>query len=1168
MKSRWRIALALLIGAAGASAGALPSHKDCEAHLTGKASESAQLSAELYDLRQKLNESLYPFADPFDSAVTVDEHRQIFSILMRKSGPKSSLSVAGEAHRFLYEHSQFSTEQLKTFLKKLIAEGRVQLEARGPDEALRLDRQRAALAIEIVLPYVYLRLPTPPAPQEPGQQPQFVEQPNPDTQIPPEYPEYDSKEFKAETHDTQAGKTKAQSVFVAAEVKRPKVDFFFLGVHNDIQETAAGEFVAQAVPLPMSQSRRFKPYAATDLPEVLHLQGKADVPVLLPPGFEPLSPNPSTGATLYSTPEGQIRLRNPKGLLSIQLYLVKTREILNPVQIDFLSRPLKIRDDEWPRQIQFELLSKIKGLDPLSAMRKAESYVANKFLYSVGPRPEKHPIAAINAGAFQCSMGAVIGVAIARNILHLPARALSGLRGMSSADKPDYSHVVLPADNHAEVEVYINGEWVHFDFTPQRKDRSSPEDGLESEYKDIAKDMDQEFAPPQPPSQTPSADHKAAQDIADQIKGDSKKRLQDSSERDKGEDQGLSEGEKTAARLELEKDLSMGSLSLRNEAKPGALIERARRRLLQEISNPLLDTASARQKLQRFQLDVRNEVGPKNLANRIDQALTERQDGAPAVLFRLSATLRKRPLLDSFKHLVQLEKRLELHHLLADDREQKTMAHLVKDIKKIKAEFSKLNQKDRVRIGRAEKFYRGLPPHTRRLVEQQFGLTTIGNNRETELLYKALGDGQLKDFNLIRELYPLTNFVMDSTPTPAWAQRKTVEEESPKRRGRDLLPLTDFARARQAVVLNPLKSLAGNIIGGTAYVRSNRKSVNVPSPTGQTEPKRETIVAFDTSGSMMNEPGDFQSGLIAAFVDRALSDIGADGRHRHLCELLGFSDKVHTAIPIRNSADAYEIIKNFRTKMKNTHGGTDIMAVLRESIAQINDAQKRAGREPLASANIILMSDGGSAIDLEEVKKLLASVNRKTPVRFMFVAINGTNPSLIELTRLVRQAGAAESYYYEFSNSVIHELLQRAARPPEPNLDEELYTTKTAADLSPALERMLSDLASAVNVDLNTIHLAQQPRDLDSWLLLLKPIPVRNQKVKHTLVGNELMRFRSWADASSVMRDSKDVEIVYDDIMKHFEMLTGTPYQRLEIDDLGSLKNMLETARTYGRSRH
>lgn len=1168
MKWSGRIALTLVIGAVSVSAGALPSHKDCEAQLTGHASESARLSAELYELRQKLNEALYPFADPFETAITIEEHRQIFSTLLQKNvGPRTQPSILNEAHQFLFDHKQLTAAQLTTFLKKVVAEGRAQLKAQGSEKELHLDRQRAALAIEMVLPYAHALLPQPTAAQ--GQSAESnsktEESPTPDAQVPPEYPEYETKEFKAETHDTQAGKTKAQSVFIAAEIKKPKVDFFYYGVHNDIQETAGGEFIARTVPLPMSGPKRFKPYSVTDVPEILNPQGKPDVPVLLPPGFEPLSPNPSTGASLYSTPDGQIRLRNPKGLQSIQLYLVKAHEKLNPLQIDFLSRPLNIRDDEWPREMQFELLSKIRGLDPLSAMRKAESYVANKFLYSVGERPEKNPIAAMNAGAFQCSMGAVIGVAIARNILHLPARALSGLRGMSSPEKPDHSYVVLPNDNHAEVEVYIGGEWVHFDFTPLRKDRSTQEDGLASEYKDVAKDMDEEFAPPPPSEKHDPADKKPAKDFAKKVKDDSQKRLKDGAERDQDGDKGFSEGEKTAALLELEKDLSMGSLTLQNEAKPGALIERARRRLLQEISNPLYDTATARQKLQRFQLDVRNEIGPKNLANRIDQTLTERQDGVPAVLFRLSATLRKRPLLDSFKHVVQVEKRLELHYRLSDAPEQKEIAALVKDIKKIKAEFSKLNQDDRIRIGRAEKFYRGLPPHTRRLVEQQFGLTTIGNNRETDLLYKAIGDGKLNDYNLIRVLYPLTNFVMDSTPTPAWALRKTVEEDSPKRRGRDLLPLTDFSRARQAVILNPNKSLVGNIIDGTAYVRSNRKSVKVPSPTGQTEPKRETILAFDTSGSMENEPGDFQAGLIAAFVDRALSDIGAGGLHRHLCELLGFDDKVHTAIPVRNSADAYEIIRHFRDKMKNTRGGTDIMAVLRESIAQINDAQKRAGREPLASANIILMSDGGSQIDFEEIKKLLASVNRKTPVRFMFVAINGTNPSLIDLTRLVRQAGAAESYYYEFSSGVIHELLQNASRPPEPNLDEELYTLKTAADLSPALEGLLSKLASDTDTRLNAIRLVQQPRDLDSWSLILKAIRAPKQRVENTPVGNELMRFRSWADASAVMRDSKDVEIIYDDLMKHFEALTGTPYQRLEIEDLASLKKTFEAARFYSK---
>ena len=158
-------------------------------------------------------------------------------------------------------------------------------------------------------------------------------------------------------------------------------------------------------------------------------------------------------------------------------------------------------------------------------------------------------------------------------------------------------------------------------------------------------------------------------------------------------------------------------------------------------------------------------------------------------------------------------------------------------------------------------------------------------------------------------------------------------------RGRDFFPLDYLARSRRALLMQPNKSVVENMRQGTAFVPSHRKRVVIPANHGLTQPRRVTIVNYDTSGSMVNAPGDFQASLLAAFTDRALSDRGASGRHNHQVALLGFDAEVHTIYEIKNSEQAYDIIRNHRTKMKNTNGLTDIMAALEQSFAAILDAQ-------------------------------------------------------------------------------------------------------------------------------------------------------------------------------------------------------------------------------------
>lgn len=1157
-------ALLILAWVGGAWANPSKTPPNCEKELIPKGVDpNAVLVAKLFDLQGKLDERLYPDNDPFVQAMTLDESQNIFELLAANDA-RNGRSIVGEIRVLLNSKQLKSFAEIKPLLDKLLQFSEGKLSERS---ASKVDLYRANVAIDMILPELLKLLPqaiaqelihkedgTPDKTQEEKQK--AKQQPAMDEEVPPEFPDQDESNYDPHTKDSEQGKQPATKTFTAVEWSEPGVDFFWNVRWNSISRQGPDRF--KVMSLPMDRKKVVGKYRPTKVTGTFFCQGKQDFALLIRPGYEPVQPDPATGASIYVTAGGQYRMKNPRKLDKIVIGLMPENDELNPVQIDFLKRPLGINENEWPHQIQSELFPLLTG-GGLNAVRKVESYFVNKFLYSVGPRQETDPIEALKAGSFQCDMATLIGIAFIRDYLKLPARAIGGHRGKSSKSDPNVSQVVLPGDKHAEIEVYIDGKWHHFDFTPKRKDKKSKDEGKpDDEHDEIAKDVDEEFEVPdnEQSDVSPSKTSEKKKDRKAKISEDSENRIRENAKpAQPGQDDSISE----EIQRDLEKALELGSLTLKKERIDGRLVTRARMTLLHDILDPSYDTSIGLQKLQRLKLDLRDEAELRAWALQTEIALTGRQRPVADALLSLAGSIRKADLTASFKIIVKLEDRLSLYVKTCDAKEQALLTPLLNDLRRIKSDLSKLSTEGRLAVGRAEKFFTGLPGHTRRLVEQEYKLSVIGDNLETKALSSDLKKGKKKDYNLIRILYPLTDFIMDSIPTPAHRMVKTPMD-SLRPRGRDTLMMDDMYDSRDGVLLNPHASVWKNINDGTAFVKKRLRTARVPSPTGITQPKRVTIVNYDTSGSMEGKPGDFQAGLISAFVDRALSDISPTGRHNHVANLLGFDTDVHTNIAVKSSADAYDVIRNHRKKLQNTSGGTDIMKALEQSFAVIFDAQKRNNGEPLASANILLMSDGGSAVDLRRLRELMSLVDQRTPVKFMFVAINGTNPDLIQLTQDVKKAGAKESYYYEMTAQTINETLAESERPPEPDVRRELYTDKKPDALPQGIEGRLTVLASQIETAIKTMQIANQPRGVKSWLAEVERVETRPQNPKHTPLTGELSGYRSYMFQSKALRSRHEAFLVVEDIMKNWQMLMGKPFSTMMVDERESLKHMLREA--------
>ncbi|MEO5971694.1 MAG: vWA domain-containing protein, partial [Bdellovibrionia bacterium] len=401
----------------------------------------------------------------------------------------------------------------------------------------------------------------------------------------------------------------------------------------------------------------------------------------------------------------------------------------------------------------------------------------------------------------------------------------------------------------------------------------------------------------------------------------------------------------------------------------------------------------------------------------------------------------------TYQEIFRIRRAVEVYSQLLDlDGEipvPQALLSLLTELQRKLRSFAHTDSRD---IALVQDFVRGLPDVARLLLKKQFDFTEVGVNLATRVLAKKLKAGEINELRLLSSLTPLSDFVLNSTPRQESIEVKTWQKDSAHPRGRDLMPLQRYSDLSRAILGQPGRGIEANIKNGTAYVLTRRKRVRLPAGFGKEEAERITIVLFDTSGSMSGDPARFQAGLISAFTARAVSDVSPSGRGRHRVVLVPFDDKVGTPIRITNTQEALELLNKSSSIFKNTGGGTDIQKALMQAMALIADAEKRSG-EPMAAANIILMTDGQASIDSDELLRARKAIDRQTPLQTMFIAINQTSEELMGFAMESRLMGAERGFYREFSSQVIREILHECDHLDLTKNQNSFYSDKAGKDL-------------------------------------------------------------------------------------------------------------------------
>ena len=323
---------------------------------------------------------------------------------------------------------------------------------------------------------------------------------------------------------------------------------------------------------------------------------------------------------------------------------------------------------------------------------------------------------------------------------------------------------------------------------------------------------------------------------------------------------------------------------------------------------------------------------------------------------------------------------------------------------------------------------------------------------------------------------------------------------------------------------------------------------------GKEEAERITIVLYDTSGSMSGEPGRFQAGLISAFTGTALSDVTSKGRHRHKLVLVPFDEQPGTPVPVTNTAEALNVIRDYSNKLKNTGGGTDIQKALIQAMSLIADAEKRSG-EPLAAANIVLMTDGQAQINAEELFQARKAIDRQTPLQTMFIAINETNQELMNFAMDSQSMGVERGFYREFTGGHISDILKEADHL---NLKgrNDFYTEKSFREIPREIHELLDKSLRLASDFSDEVYYGSRYLSAREHLENLEKIKWRNERESDRPLEKWLLKVRQLAQ-NKVFRDKKLLERVVDDLVTHFEQLTGVQMDSLSDFEQEQLRHLV-----------
>jgi hypothetical protein len=215
------------------------------------------------------------------------------------------------------------------------------------------------------------------------------------------------------------------------------------------------------------------------------------------------------------------------------------------------------------------------------------------------------------------------------------------------------------------------------------------------------------------------------------------------------------------------------------------------------------------------------------------------------------------------------------------------------------------------------------------------------------------------------------------------------------------------------------------------------------------------VYVLDGSGSMLGPRARMRDAILVAELSTLIARYqDAQRRINPVLYYCYFNKQVGPIARVDNADSALTAIESVLAAVHS--GGTDIEGALLASLRQIGAAQQK---DPdLASAQIVLVTDGEAAVDADRIQAARSSLGA-LPVGVSIIALGEENTALRRLASLQRKRG--ERVFYQFvADSELEAIVQgrNAGLPLHLPREPDLSTLRTE------LEAILDDAQSAVRV--------------------------------------------------------------------------------------------------------